>query len=442
MKKILCLILALLTILFAAVSCGSTDDNGAVSSDATLTDAPTTEEETAAPVVYKEYELKQFYIVYESLYNLSVAKEFRQKLNDATGIALPIVKAPATPYDCEIIVGETNRDVSKLCFDYKEGKYLTSKGIVCDNGKLQLLGIDKNTIDASADYFLNNVVQKGTGIISVPEVGMLIEEVPCESVGVPEKTGENTIRFVSNNILQQAINNSPVRITDLLGAFSYYDADIYALQEVDAAWNNTHKLEKRMEALGYALAPNELQTDIYYKVDRFELVDGGHVMYDLKGLPVTTARAYAWACLKDKQTGKKLIVTCTHFIAGSGNDYELHRERCAELLVEAASTLMKKYGADGVVMAGDYNCNRTSKAYEIMATGLNSAREAAPVRVNMEYKTSCSVGNPPAKEENKAIDHVFYSKTGVVAKHFEAMISPLTYEYSDHVPVVFDFVLD
>ena len=143
------------------------------------------------------------------------------------------------------------------------------------------------------------------------------------------------------------------------------------------------------------------------------------------------------------------LSTCTHFIAnGSGasaqtiSNRELHRQRCATLLIEAADSLMKKYGADGVVMAGDYNCNRTSKEYKIMAEGLNSARELAPVRVNMEYMTSCSVGKAPSNTADKAIDHVFYSKTGVVAKHFEAIITPMSYAYSDHVPVVFDFELN
>jgi len=454
MKRFLCLCLALLTVLFATISCAdSTENNDTAGSSATespeteakaesQTEAQT-ESEIEEPVVIKEYDLTKFTIVYDTLTNMDIAKKVKQRFRQEMNIDLPIVRSnPSSVAEFEFLIGNCDRDISKACFNYKESKYLTSKGIFVDNGKIQLLGIDRITIDSSIDYLFETVLTAGSNTVSLPEKGADAVEVTNASLSIPEREGDNTIRFVSNNILQQGLNNSATRITDLLGAFIRYDADILALQEVDSGWNTTQKLEQRLGELGYALSPNELQTDIYYKVDRFEFVDGGHVMYDLKGLPVTTARAYSWACLKDKQTGKKLIVTCTHFIAGSGNDLELHRQRCAELLVEASSTLMEKYGADGVVMAGDFNCNRTSKAYEIMATGLNSARELANSRVNMEYKTSCSVGKAPAVEADKAIDHIFYTKTGVTAKHFEAIVTPTSYAYSDHVPVILDFELN
>ncbi len=450
MKKFLCLILALLTVVFTAVSCGETEENTDTSSTGDVTEAPTTEEEVEEPLVFVDYDLTKFSIVYDVLTNMDIAKQVKQRFRQELSVDLPIVRASANSVaEFEIIIGHCPRDISELCFDYKEGEYLTSKGIVNDNGKIQLLGIDRITINASIDYLFEKVLTKGSKTVSLPEKGADMEKVTNESLSIPDKTGDNTIRFVSNNILQQGLNNSATRITDLMGAFIRYDADILALQEVDSGWNTTQKLEERMAELGYALSPNEIQTDIYYKVDRFDFIDGGHVMYNLKGLPETTARAYSWACLKDKQTGKKLIVTCTHFIATGKNasdetvkNRELHRETCATQLVEAASTLMKKYGADGVVEAGDYNCNRTSKAYKIMAEGLNSARELAPSRVNMDYMTSCSVGKAPSKEADKAIDHVFYSKTGVVAKHFEAIITPTSYAYSDHVPVFLDFELN
>ncbi len=450
MKRFLCLFLALLTVLLAAVSCGPTEGGEADISTDAATEVPTTEAETEAPVVIREYDLTKFSIVYDVLTNMDIAKKVKQRFREELSVDLPIVRASATSVaEFEIIIGHCPRDISELCFDYKEGEYLTSKGIVNDNGKIQLLGIDRITINASIDYLFEKVLTKGSKTVSLPEKGADMEKITNESLSIPDKTGENTIRFVSNNILQQGLNNSATRITDLMGAFVRYDADIFALQEVDGAWESTQMLVEKMEMLGYALSPNKIQTDIYYKVDRFEFVDGGYEMYNLKGLPETTARAYSWACLKDKQTSKKLIVTCTHFIATGKNasaetikNRELHRETCATQLVEAAATLMKKYGADGVVQAGDYNCNRTSKAYKIMAEGLNSARELAPSRVNMDYMTSCSVGKAPSKEADKAIDHVFYSKTGVVAKHFEAIITPTSYAYSDHVPVVFDFILE
>jgi len=55
--------------------------------------------------------------------------------------------------------------------------------------------------------------------------------------------------------------------------------------------------------------------------------------------------------------------------------------------------------------------------------------------------SSCAntYGKPP--KISGAIDHVFFSKTGVNAVHYETIISEYTYCYSDHVPVSFDFTL-
>ena len=72
----------------------------------------------------------------------------------------------------------------------------------------------------------------------------------------------------------------------------------------------------------------------------------------------------------------------------------------------------------------------------------NSARDNCPVTINMEYETCNPYGEPPAIGQGEAIDHVFYSKSGITAKHFESVIHPYTYAYSDHVPVFFDFYLD
>ena len=41
-----------------------------------------------------------------------------------------------------------------------------------------------------------------------------------------------------------------------------------------------------------------------------------------------------------------------------------------------------------------------------------------------------------------AIDHVFYSRKGVIAKHYETLMAPFTYTYTDHLAVSFDFELE
>ena len=77
--------------------------------------------------------------------------------------------------------------------------------------------------------------------------------------------------------------------------------------------------------------------------------------------------------------------------------------------------------------------------YNNMRMRFNSAREKAERKVNMEYKTSNNF-NPA--ELGSAIDHVFYSKKGIVGQHFETIISEYGYRLSDHLPIFFDFTLE
>ena len=91
--------------------------------------------------------------------------------------------------------------------------------------------------------------------------------------------------------------------------------------------------------------------------------------------------------------------------------------------------------------AADFNSSCSSASYAILAEGLNSPREKAPVKVNMDYMTSCWVKRAPYHEPLTAIDHVFYTD-GVTPVRYEVFIEPFSYAYTDHVPVFFDFELN
>ena len=92
-------------------------------------------------------------------------------------------------------------------------------------------------------------------------------------------------------------------------------------------------------------------------------------------------------------------------------------------------------------MTGDFNAFTTSEVYKIMTGQMSSARDNCEKNVNMDFNTPCRLGEIPEKT-NRFIDHVFYSNFGITAKHFETVVSPYTYAYSDHVPVLLDFELN
>ena len=107
MKRFLCLLLALLTVMLAAVSCdNSSVNNDVASSDDVVTEAPTTEAETEAPVVIKEYDLTKFSIVYDTLTNMDIAKKVKQKFRQEMQVDLPIVRSnPSSVAEFEILIG-------------------------------------------------------------------------------------------------------------------------------------------------------------------------------------------------------------------------------------------------------------------------------------------------------------------------------------------------
>lgn len=277
------------------------------------------------------------------------------------------------------------------------------------------------------------------------------EEVTTEEATTEEVTTEEpstlgtSLRLVSNNIAMFSYGGGGAsRLGGLVAAFEKYDADIYNLQEVDAGWRTDDMLFGAMERMGYTLidttdAPKLYNCPIFYKTEKFNLIASSNALFNTNNVDV---RAYSWVCLEVKETGKRLIVLNTHLLAKEGETQVAHRLTCAQQLVTIAEKLMKQYNANGVVLSGDYNCNMSSSAYGALADAFNSAREVCPSRVNMEYKTSCGFKKAPEVAEGEAIDHVFYSKTGIDAKHFEAIVEEYSYAYSDHVPVVFDFELN
>ena len=66
---------------------------------------------------------------------------------------------------------------------------------------------------------------------------------------VPKKA-DGCLRLVTNNVLQQAINKSEQRLLDLIEAFRVYDADFFALQEVDVPWREERHISEELEKIG------------------------------------------------------------------------------------------------------------------------------------------------------------------------------------------------
>ena len=354
MKKFVSLCLVAIMLISVLVSCNDTSDaDDTVSTDVAVentteknTTEPVTEAVTESDVPVAGYDLSKFVIVYGELCNMQIATDLREKIKSEFNVNLSMKRATSTnEAEFELIIGESPREVSSRCFDITDTKYLTASGIVCDNGKVQLLGIDRATIDASINCFVSNHLNKDTLLVSLPENGEDIEVITHESISIPEKADASHIRLVTNNILSQNLNASWDRISGLIGAYVYLDADICAFQEVDKPWHSTYGLTDRMQWLGYSLVTDNTNSPnpIFYKTEKFDLVAGGYDKYDIELVEGTEDRYYSWACLKEKATGKQFIVIGTHLLSsGSGMMPERYAASVFSLRPPIARTLPRR----------------------------------------------------------------------------------------------------
>ena len=225
-----------------------------------------------------------------------------------------------------------------------------------------------------------------------------------------------------------------------------YDPDIAGLQEVCTKWIQllNNGISDKYGII-HPRTPDNLHPNfsvIIYKKDRFEVEAAGYGMYDgTSHGALANPWCYSWAVLKDKESGARFAFTSTHFVWVSIDNWAM-RDRFAHQLSAFLADLEKKYSVPVVAM-GDYNAHVKEPAYSTMKSSLLSAREVAIERINMEYKTTNRVGQPPALNESgtDAVDHCFISPEGLIPHRYELIIEPRSYAYSDHVPQRLTFEL-
>jgi endonuclease/exonuclease/phosphatase family metal-dependent hydrolase len=106
---------------------------------------------------------------------------------------------------------------------------------------------------------------------------------------------------------------------------------------------------------------------LFYKKERFEVLDKGHFWLSTtphvpgsKSWDAAITRMVSWLKLKDKSSGKSLLVANTHF---DHRGVEA-RVKSAELVLE---NLPKLSGDLPVILTGDFNSLPTSKTYTVLS---------------------------------------------------------------------------
>ncbi|MBR6726088.1 MAG: hypothetical protein IKL81_03780 [Clostridia bacterium] len=186
---------------------------------------------------------------------------------------------------------------------------------------------------------------------------------------------------------------------------------------------------------------------IFYRHDKFELIDSGWKQYNDGSGDET--KGLTWAVFSDIETQIEFAVVNTHFFWTGDEAGNSARIIDAEELLQAVKSIKEKYNVP-VIIGGDLNCSISSEPLQnLLKGGLLNAHDNASV-----YKTTSggyhaypgvdpSTGlyapaDEPKGDYSRAIDHVYYFGDDTEIRVFDYIIHPVSLAASDHSPVYVD----
>lgn len=248
-----------------------------------------------------------------------------------------------------------------------------------------------------------------------------------------EVTAQDTLRVVSYNIFnaQHPNKNGESTLKEIADFISEEDPDLVALQEVDSA---THRLAKLNGGCYFSLADSLAErTGMHANFGKaLNFGGGGYGIALLSRKPMTAGKValpnpkegeprVLLAAYFDTDSGTKLVFAATHF----DHQYEENRLQQVETVNEF---LLQKYKSP-VILAGDFNFEPDSEAYQIMQKYWIDTALEGDGKPSLTY---------PNNDPSRRIDYVFVSSS----QRWEVLSHRTpNLPYSDHLPVVTRLVL-
>lgn len=263
-----------------------------------------------------------------------------------------------------------------------------------------------------------------------------------EITSAPEKS-ESSVRILSqnlrcNNDLYGFVKNRALFVSEML---KNYEPDSFGVQEATETW-----LTLLDEALGekYARvgeprdnAKNTEYSAVYYRTDKFELLDEGTIWlsktpekFGSKSFFASMPRICTWATLKNKETGFVYTHVNTHL------DFlvEYTRSKQSEVLLSKIGELQK---TGPLVCTGDFNADERDETYEKMTASLDDSRLLA--KETESGKTFHNYGRGDLFHKT-AIDFIFVSK-GTEVERYKIIKDTVDGMYlSDHYGIMADII--
>ncbi len=283
-----------------------------------------------------------------------------------------------------------------------------------------LLSVDSSTIEPIARQI----------DLSIPG------EYTINSETVSLRPNGTELRVISFNILAPLWNHRPQvapRAEAIISALHRFTPDLGGLQEAEAIWYKA--LNDKIAPFDFVkLSDDSLQSSIsprlIYDTRKFRQIEAGLIPYTDSWL-----RCLHWAVLEEIESGRRLILTNTHWDLTSGK-----RMENAKLMEQYLADLKARFNLP-VICTGDFNCVKDSPEFEhiLNAAALRDAIFSSPYKendmisshFNPRYYTSPCAGS-------NLIDHVLTScEFEPLAARF--VLDKKLMSASDHLPLIADF---
>ncbi len=297
--------------------------------------------------------------------------------------------------------------------------------------------------------------------------------MPAKTYPVNEQTAENYVaKVMSFNV--QTENGTQVRAdirADMLrDLIDEYQPDSIGMQEVTTLWRgmmDNFIFNKSYASVGEPRTTGGEANPIYYRVDKFELVDSGTFWLsdtpDVAGSAlsgVNYPRICTWAHLRDRVTGLEYVHLNTHLDHNGNNDSSTGK-KLREAQFTVILKFMQRFENIPMVVTGDLNqgaltgegkkyafyktvigdkaftLDDGTEAYSPLANARFDAPDNMPEGIcatMTAYYDENGTKYNPAKEP---IDYVLYTDASLTALSYKIRLYDRDGLYlSDHLPVI------
>lgn len=386
------------------------------------------------------------------------AYSIQQYINNKHGVTLPIIFDKTEKTGKEIVLGKTNREISKLADSLS-----VSEGIVVVQNKDMLIAtkdiLDTDTLfDIFEEEFLSGTYTDHFNFkADYSETINIYSGIFRDPAAF---TKGSDIRIMSFNILVDIWSTSPSisgRRETVAQVIKYYAPDVVGLQEASKSWHSALKAD--LKNTSYELINTERHEavttkygktnfcPILYNTDTLTLIECDTREFVVKDNAYLRILSYAY--FEHKDSGKRFVVISTHY-ADPGSDAAEKEENViirtaqTEEMIALIDELEAKYDC-AVLLTGDFNTTegsdktgRHAPYWNLINSGLSDAKNTAD-KINRACSTWHELGQSADISSVGSFDHIF-GNDKVKFTYFNTLIDKAIINAADHCPIYADVI--